>query len=137
MNVDVALRQHLLMALPGVAVQQNTIDESSPLSRIWYRRSGESTEKGCGEIDGKQVRHLTRTDYDVECVADTPDVADYFAAAIKDQDGYTGYLGAGDVFALDLSVEDHSDDYSPRNLGADEGLHVAALRLTVSYRKGE
>lgn len=133
--IDIDLRAFLiansdiLTALPNAAdagvIQQNTIAETSPSTRIWYQRRGHETELA---NNGQPL--LSETNFDLEVHSLDIDEAQEIAQAVKDAlHGYSGLLG--NTFALMVEVSDHDDSYIPKGPDVDEGQHIAALLIRI------
>lgn len=100
-------------------------DTSKPF--IWYQRSSENEEL---TLDG--VGGLKQVQFDVECV--TADVATAESLADKTKARLHGKRGTfGNSTVQGSFVQDHSDDYAPKSIGSDGGLHVASFQVTVWY----
>lgn len=134
--IDVELRTYLtthagvLAELPNAtnagAIQQNTIDQDSPTTRIWFQRSGNETELG------NNSSLLEESTFDLECMSLDIDEAQDIAKAVKTAlHGHQGILST--TFAHLIEVQDHQDDYQPRGQYADEGLHVASLFVRILH----
>lgn len=102
-------------------------DETANKEYIWFQRQSERQEQ---LLNGNYVGPI-ETKLDVECVSlassKADDLADKIKARIKTlQPGST--MGADRI--IDASVEDHSDDYIPKN-AQDAGFHVPAMVVTI------
>ncbi len=108
-------------------VHQNTIPIVSSVPHIWFRRS---SEQQVTAFSGGTGLHNAR--FDVECIATTADSAIDLADLVKSR-LHAVKTTTGGVNILTMLVEDHDDDYAPKAIGSDEGLHVSALDLTMWY----
>ncbi len=106
-------------------VHYNVAPDSYTGSYIWFTRSGTENEKHLSESGGNPFTHI----FDVEVHSFDDDDTEDIAAALHTLDGHRGTIGTGTVQGV--FVESQSDDYEPRGLGEDEGLHSALLRITV------
>lgn len=94
---------------------------------IWLGRSSETAVMA---MDGPTG--LRDASVDLECVSTTLSTAESMAEAVRTRlDGARTSTGT-DTIAW-IEVEDHSDDYLPKGIGEDDGLHVAALSVSVLY----
>lgn len=128
-----ALKAYMVADTTGVnatvsgRIHQNTIPVVSTVPHIWFRRSSERQETamdgGCG---------LYRASFDLECVGATADVALDLADIVKSR-LHASKSTTGGVNIMTMLVEDHDDDYVPKAIGSDEGLHVSALDLTMWF----
>jgi hypothetical protein len=110
------------------AVEQNRMRQAPPDPRIWYRRDLQNEER---DLDGDGG--IIDSMWDVECQSETLDTAEDLAEAVRDKlDGYRGSFGT--QTALGCFVEDHDDDYEPKGVGGEQGVHVCALRLQAIIR---
>ena len=133
--IDIDLRSKLkadpniLAVMPQAAqagrIQQNTIAETAPATRIWYQRRGYTQDLSvCGS------NLLCETTFDLECISDDIETAEALASAVKTcLHGYRGLMGSTRV--LSIEVEDHSDDYVPKGQYEDDGLHTCALIIRI------
>lgn len=132
MSLDEDLRTELLTAattaLVGSRVVQNVVpqDLGSLFPRIWYMRTDRQEE-----IDLAGTRGLFMTsNYDVEVsdldIDSSISIADTIRTTLN---GKYGTFGAGSVKGV--FVDDHDDQYIPRSVGDDEGIHVSALRVRI------
>ena len=101
------------------------IPENVETDFVWLVQSGESTTGDlCDEVD--------RVRYDVEIVTTEIEDCRAWAATIKtalrDADNFDAAWNGNAQFA---TVEDHDDDYVPRNQDADEQLNVASLAVEM------
>lgn len=109
------------------AVQQNKIPQNPPLPRIWYARSGEIQDP-----DMSGPSDLVRSEWDIEVHSDDiGETLDIAAATKLAMNGIKGSFGGRDVLAL--FVEDHDDEYIPRGLAEDGGIHIAAIRAQIIF----
>jgi hypothetical protein len=111
---------------PSCAINNIPEDFGDPFIFIQERR----VERD--DISG-QAAQVWLVEYAVECVSTDVDTAKDLQAAVAERlEGTTGELVGGGTAASWVSVEDQFDDYEPRMLEADEGLHVGALRVEVT-----
>ncbi len=117
-----------IAALVGASVHQNLVPENRPTPFIWYRQAGVAYEPITDAAAGADPDDYL---YDLECVSDDLDEAANLAALVRGRLAY--YRGDfGDSTVQAIFVDDHEDDYIPRNEDADAGLHAATLRATVT-----
>lgn len=100
---------------------------------VWLMRSG--------EILSEELCHppsIEAVTIDVEIVSDdideartvTADLKQFLAIAAIHSISYTNE--AGDTQTIHaFTVEDHDDNYLPRNLDQDQRLHIGALNITI------
>lgn len=136
MSVDVNLRTYLLgqssvtqyltdKNQPG-SIQQNKIDENGPETRIFYTRTGSVNERFLGGSSG-----IVETTIDLECIS--PDIDTAFAMAEAVKACLDGLVNNETIGAQAVFVDDHTDDYLIKGAYADEGLHIASLRLSIFH----
>jgi hypothetical protein len=132
MSLLVNFRRHLLdspsiVALVGDRVCENRVPQGTTTPYIWYRRSGTESEN---TLDGQPGEQPFRTFFDLEVVADSPDLADDIVELVKFQlNLHQGPFGEQTVQGV--FVEDHSDDYVRYNDFGDEGAFIPALEVEV------
>lgn len=119
----------ILAVFPGAAtpnaVVQSVEPEYPPHPRIWYGRNG-SNEELTLDAAGGLVEHT----FDVEVISDDLDECQDIASVVKRYlHGKRGTFGTQTVQGV--FVEDQTDDYVPRGLSGEEGLHVAALSVNI------
>lgn len=111
----------------GSRMSQGVAPEQLPVPYVWYSRA--STED-LDTLDASPGEAPFSTSFDIEAISDELDEAQDIAAALKAR--LNKYRGAfADSSVKGIFVTDHNDDYYPRGLGADEGRHVAALRVEI------
>lgn len=126
----VSLRDALLDALGSGyetvgKIEQNRTTQGTDGPYVWYQKSSDLVDH-C--LDGSVLsREIV---WDIESVSQDIDESVALAADIKSAlDGYSGAIG--DIWAMEVHVIDNSDNYVPRSIGTAEGLHVAALQISI------
>lgn len=124
------LRSYLLAA-PAVAalvsrVHWNHVPEEPTSLYIWFARSGTDTDRTLDQEVGQAPWSVS---FDVECIGTDGASVLNLAEAIQGLDCDKGDFGGGTVQLV--LVGDSSDDYVPRGVNSDEGMHVQVLRLEV------
>ena len=111
-------------AKPGV-VEQSVYRENAPSPRIWFIRDNENQELDLSNDGG-----LVESQWTLECHSTSDATSISIADAIKR--AFHGYIGSfGGRTAKSVKLEDHDDDYMPRGDASENGLAVAALRMTI------
>ena len=114
-------------ALAGSRMAQGVVPEQIATPYVWFSRA--NTED-VDTLDAAAGEQPFVTAFNVEAISDDIGEAQDLAAALKSR--LNKYRGAfADVTVKGIFVTDHNDDYYPRGLGADEGRHVAALRVEI------
>ncbi len=122
---DFYARLKTLIAAYSTSVEKSKVSEEQPPARVEYERAEQNTDTFLNGAAG-----LTETLYDVEVGGPDDNAVQIQAAAIKA--GLNGFSGAmGSTVALGCWVSDHSDDYEPHLLDADEGTYLATFRVQV------
>ncbi len=117
-----------IASLVGANVHQNHVPEDRPTPYVWFRQAGVHYE---GTTDAEPGAPPDDYLVDLECVSDDLDEAADLAALVRERLAfYRGPFGDSTVQAV--LVEDHEDDYLPRNEDADAGYHAATLRAVVT-----
>jgi len=115
-----------IAAAVGTSVHQNHVPETSETLYIWFSRRGRERERTINESAGNVA---FREYWDLEVIGtslgDVSDLADLVDAL----DSSSGTFGSGTVQVL--FVEDQTDDYIPRGLNSDEGLHYSAFLIEI------
>ena len=123
--------------LSATPIEKGKISQSQPATRIYYQRAEANRD-----IDLSGAGMLYETSFDVECAALNDDgtcqvlaqaLKEGPRAATKGLNGYRGAIGSGGNFCHGAFVADHSDDYEPKLLNADEGYSVAAFRVLIIH----
>ena len=128
--------QNSITGVPsGTAVEKGVVSEEMPSTRIYFQRSDSEQDL---MLNGNQA--LTTTVFDVEVAALDDNAVQPLAKSLKDVlNGYMGAFGsnyadtANHSVALGMFVSDHSDDYQPRVVDADDGYHVAAFQTKIIH----
>lgn len=103
----------------------NAVPETSEMPRIWLGRTAEVVPRDLSGGGG-----ITNTRFDLECFALTPDACIDLADMVRARlDGFFGAMSTSQVKGC--FVEDKSDDYIPKGVGSDEGVHLSALGLNL------
>ena len=136
MAAGVDLRSYLVADTTGVyslvasRVYQNSVPSDATLPFVWFRRRGMEFLDILGESEPTPWREF----FDFECVDDDIDGADALGDAVRSRlQGVSGLLptSTGNTYQW-VDVNDQSDDYIPRNMAADEMLHVISLDIEVT-----
>lgn len=113
-------------------VHWNNVPEEPTDLYIWFSRSGTDTDR---TLDQEQGLAPWSVSYDIECIGVDPGDTIALADAVQGLDCDKGPIGSGTCQLI--LIGDASDDYVPRGVYSDEGLHVQVLRLEViGYTKG-
>ena len=105
----------------------NEVPQVSMRPHIWYQRQ---SHEYVGALDGDSGVREVR--FDVEC--NSTSVSEAYDLADKVKDRLNFHSGSfGNATAQGVFVEDHDDDYIPKNNDADEGVHVAAMSVAIHY----
>lgn len=108
-------------------MHQNSPPQDSSKPFIWYARSSENqgvTMDGNGDP--------RRVEFDVECISTSVSASESLADKVKDRlNGKQGTFGNSTVQGS--FVSDHSDDYLPKGVGSDGGLHAATFNVLIWY----
>lgn len=108
-------------------VYQNSVPTIGTLPFVWFRRRGVEFLETCGEVN--QIPYIER--YDFEIVAETLDQADDTADIVRSRlHGARGTLNSTTSYQW-VEVQDQREDYVPRNIQADELLHIVSLDVEV------
>ncbi len=111
-------------------VSQNKVPQhiENQFPRIWFTRSDRFDYT---DLDGTKGGMVLST-FDLECISDDVDQALDLADAVYEVlHAYRGSFGAGTVKGCFVDSQD--DDYVPKGIGDDEGLHVAAQSLRIFH----
>lgn len=132
MATDADLRHFVISDAVVAAITMdyycNTVPEAAALPFIWARRSRIIKE----EVIGQGAR-IESEWFDVECVSDDLAEALALSNAVSDRlEGHSGLMNEGSYAWV--SVQDQFDEYVPRNLDADEQLHVVSLLVEVTHQ---
>jgi len=119
----------------GKRIHQNTVPQTMDEEYIWFIRRGSGEEEDqCVDQD----RHDFRVYYDVEIHSPNINRAIDMAEVVKLRfDRMTNWPEFGRRGAILLDIQDHSDDYIPRNNFSEDGLDVASLDLQVIARTSD
>jgi hypothetical protein len=114
-------------ALVGARVHQNHAPQKYDRPFVWLRLRG---TENLDKLDDAVGAEPFRLFYDLECVSPSVAQAASLASTIKSiLHNYRGAMGSGSVRGA--FVQDHDDDYVPRSVDGDNGLHVAALDVEL------
>jgi len=109
------------------AVGQTTEPENPPSPRIWYGRAAQEEPR---DLDGNGG--LVFSTWDIEVQSDDLDDMLNITDAVKGRlDAYAGLMG--DQTIQGSFVNDHDDDYIWKSVGADSGVHAAALLVQIVF----
>lgn len=116
-----------IAGLVGTRVHKNHVPQDGDTPYVSYFRGGVEYENTTDvSAGGDPFRQF----FDIESVSDDVSEADTLADYVRNRfANYRGAFGDGTVQAC--FVSDHDDDYIPRNVDADSGLHVATIRVEV------
>lgn len=114
-------------AVIGSRMHQNHPPQDTSKPFVWYQRTSENEEL---TLDG--VGGLKEVEFTVECVSVDPVTHESLADKVKTRlNGRSGTFGAST--AQGVFVRDHADDYAPKSIGSDGGLHVSAFGVKIWY----
>lgn len=114
--------------LVGTRVGQDKIPQPKATPYIWLQQAGVNYETCTDAEHGEEPVDWL---FDIESVSDDVDEAAELAGMVRRRlHAYRGDFGDSTVQAV--LVEDHEDDYIPRNEFEDAGLHAATFRAAVS-----
>jgi hypothetical protein len=107
-------------------IEQNTMAETPPSKRIWYRRAGQNDDLAMSKESG-----VVTSEWDLEIFAPNDTDVCAIADVVKTRlDGLQGTMGGRSV--MGAFVDDHDDDYLPRGVADEtEAINMAALRITI------
>lgn len=116
-----------LAALVGDRVHAGHAEQEEDEPYLIFFRAGTDDERTTDQTPGNEpFRNL----FDVEIYGTDVAAVHAVAAAVKACcDCYVGTFGDSTVKAI--FVEDHTDNYVPKNLDTDEVTHFAALQLEI------
>lgn len=113
-------------------VHWNHVPEEPTELYIWFSRSGTDTDRTLDQSKGQAPWSVS---FDLECIGTDAGNVVSLAEAVQALDCDKGTFGAATCQLI--LVGDSSDDYVPRGVYSDEGLHVQVLRVeVVGYEKG-
>lgn len=137
MSTGEVLRQYLIGTTAGsTAIKdeissrcyQNSVPTAADMPFVWFRRRMVEFLDTLGEINTVPYREM----FDFEVVADTLDEADDIADLVRIRlHGARGTLNSTEASYQWVEVQDQREDYVPRNMQADELLHVVSLDVEV------
>lgn len=111
----------------GSRMCQSVVPEQIDVPYVWFGRAG---TEDLDLLDSAPGEAPFITSFNVEAISDALDESQSIADLLKARlNKYRGTFA--DSTVKGIFVTDHNDDYYPRGLGADEGRHVAALRVEV------
>jgi hypothetical protein len=134
MSTGANLRTYVLAStsvsnLVGTRVYQGIVPTTASLPFVWFRRRSVEYLNTLGETETVPWREM----FDWECVADDPAEADGVADAVRNRlHCAKGTMGTTVYQWVD--VQDQSDEYIPRNMQADEVLHIVSLDVEVTNK---
>jgi hypothetical protein len=120
------LAQFAIANIVGTSAHHNHVPQSREALYIWFARAQILQDR---TLDQAQGTPPFQESWDLECVADNLDDLDTLSDAVRGLDCAKGTFGAGTIQLV--LVEDQSEDYLPRGVESDEGLHIAPLRLEI------
>lgn len=127
MAVDQDIFNKLTFLCFPVFVEQDVIDFSKPLERVWFQRSGLDPQ-----LFNDGTAALTTETYDIETMSTSISQAQALANTIRTLNGFKGMLGMTPVCAL--FVHDQSDNYIPKNqFASDFGFHICSVKIELLY----
>lgn len=119
-----------ISATVSTRVVQNHIPAEDVSPFIWFRRRGTDPARTTdASVGDNAFFHY----FDIECVSDDVDQSIDLADRIKAiSDNFRGTFGS--ITVAGIFVEDHSDEYTPRNQMSDIGRNIASLDMTIIPR---
>lgn len=94
---------------------------------LWYQRRGTEDDE---LLDDEAGAMPLRVFFDLECVSLVVSEMDALAAAVRQR--LANHRGSfGGMTVLGIFVRDQDDDYVPRNVSGDVGLHLAAFDVEI------
>jgi len=119
----------------GARIHQNRVPEEYDGLYIWFGRSGTEDEDALDDAQGAQP---FREFFDLEIIAyategdggQALDNVEACADRLRTHHKRRGSLNNGSVQLL--RIFDHQDDYIPRGVFGDDGLHYAAFQIEVT-----
>jgi hypothetical protein len=116
--------------LPSVtAIEKGVVSSGQPPTRVYFQRQTENQDLF---QNGSACNKTTVFDVEVAALNDdatTQSMADTLKNALN---GFQGAFGsANNSWALGMFVSDHTDEYEPRLLDADEGYTIATFQVEV------
>ena len=124
---DFLLADTAIAAVVGSHVHQELVPEGSEDNWIWFSRSLTENEICLDAAPGTPP--LSET-FDVEAISPSLATAQELALLVWNRcNCYRGTFGSGTVKGV--FVNSQSDDYVPRGVYADSGLHVSALSVQI------
>lgn len=132
MSIDESLVAYLLTksaitTLVGSRVVMAKAPQGDALPYLWVNRGTSEDEDDLAANSGSTTQF--RETFDVEAVSDDLDEAQTLAQQVKSLHKTRGDFGSGSVQGL--FVSDHTDNYQPTNISADDGRHVATAEIEV------
>jgi len=107
-------------------VHWNHVPEEPTDLYMWFARAGTDQDRTLDQAQGELPRSVS---FDVECIGTDPSNVVDLAEAVQGLDCAKGTFGSGTCQLV--LIGDESDEYVPRGVYSDEGLHVQVLRLEV------
>lgn len=115
-------------ALVATRVHEGQVPQVDTFPYVWLERH---TKEQTGGLTPRETQ-LVEQRFNVECVATSIASAQTLAEAVRASlHEKRGVLTGTEAAVQGVFVEDHSDDYLPRNSGEDEGLHIVSLDVSV------
>lgn len=130
MKIDEAVRAWLVSRLSSVVAERvhlGTVPETSDPPYVWYARASTTREGTLDETPGTQPFTTT---FDVEVYGYDPAVVGTAADLLQASNAYRGVFGTGHT-AQGVFVDNQNDDYVPRGVMEDQGLHSAFFSLVI------
>lgn len=124
MSLDVDLQSELA-TLSGVATQENKTDEDHSQPNVVWIRNDAQQDVWLNGTAGLNESNYTVTVYGLDIDA-TASIADTMKASLN---GFSGIMGSTQV--LGCFVSQAADDYIPKELDADEGLHQFSFNIQI------
>jgi hypothetical protein len=132
-TIDENLRAYLaadstVRKLVGGRIHENHVPQPYVGDYIWFAFAGGESER---TLSGDSAA-LFRVRFDLECIARSISQARRIAAAVfAALEGYARGATFGDTTLQGIFVEEQPDEYLPRGVLADSGLHVASKSVEV------
>lgn len=123
--LEAELKALLAVTLDEIPIKFGKPEADLELPYCWFDLETQEHER---LLDGTIA--LTRSDFILECIAESVDDAiELWDALVTAYDSY-GSAAMGDSTCLDLTFERFGGDYEPRNY-ADEGRNIVAGRISI------
>lgn len=116
-----------IVKLVGGRIHENHVPSQFIGDYVWFAFSGGDSERTLGDAPAAS---LFRYRFDVECIARSIRQARLIANAVFARlDSHRGSFG--DSTVQGIFVEEQPDEYEPRGVLGDTGIHVASKSVEV------